>query len=291
MDSEHRRLEFYNFYKKEQFDLPNHFLDYNYVKVSDMLHYGGVKALKWELEQKRYIEIKLDQYYLFGRDEYHYAHHLHQNLIYGFDDKQKVFMTVGYDNSGKIQRYNVSYRDINETLKRNKSHIIKIITYCQGFRFYRFMPEYIQRICKDYLEEKNTELLMQAFLPTEKTVQGIGIYRELCTQKGINLLIADRRISYLLYEHKVIMEKRIEYMWEEKLINEELYKKLKLLSQTARTTAFNLVHLMQKYRFRPDKREDGLIKHMISELEENDKKLMYALVYEWEIDEKESRDA
>ena len=126
----------------------------------------------------------------------------------------------------------------------------------------------------------------QAFL-----VQGIGIYRELCTQKGINLLIADRRISYLLYEHKVIMEKRIEYMWEEKLINEELYKKLKLLSQTARTTAFNLVHLMQKYRFRPDKREDGLIKHMISELEENDKKLMYALVYEWEIDEKESRDA
>ena len=71
---------------------------------------------------------------------------------------------------------------------------------------------------------------MQAFLPTEKTVQGIGIYRELCTQKGINLLIADRRISYLLYEHKVIMEKRIEYMWEEKLINEELYKKLKLFS-------------------------------------------------------------
>ena len=105
-----------------------------------MLHYGGVKALKWELEQKRYIEIKLDQYYLVGRDEYHYAHHLHQNLIYGFDDKQKVFMTVGYDNSGKIQRYNVSYRDINETLKQNKNHVIKIITYCQGFRFYRFMP-------------------------------------------------------------------------------------------------------------------------------------------------------
>lgn len=87
------------------------------------------------------------------------------------------------------------------------------------------------------------------------------------------------------------MEKRIEYMWEEKLINEELYKKLKLFSETARTTAFNLVHLMQKYRFRPDKREDGLIKHMISEMEENDKKLMHALVYEWKIDEKESRDA
>lgn len=52
-----------------------------------------------------------------------------------------------------------------------------------------------------------------------------------------------------------------------------------------------MVHLMQKYRFRPDKREDGLIKHMISELEENDKKLMHALVYEWKIDEKESRDA
>ena len=67
--------------------------------------------------------------------------------------------------------------------------------------------------------------------------------------------------------------------------------KIKLFSETARTTAFNLVHLMQKYRFRPDKREDGVIKHMVSELEENDKKLMHALVYEWKIDEKESRDA
>ena len=45
---------------------------------------------------------------------------------------------------------------------------------------------------------------------------------------------------------------------------------------------------MQKYRFRPDKREDGLIKQMLSELEENDRKLMQILAYEWKTDEKEN---
>ena len=35
--SMHRRLEFYNFYKDEQFDLPNHFLNYNYIQVQDLM--------------------------------------------------------------------------------------------------------------------------------------------------------------------------------------------------------------------------------------------------------------
>ena len=146
--------KFYNFYKNEQFDLPNHFLDYSYIKVSDLLHYGGVKVLKWELEQKRYMEIKLDQYYLFGRDEYHYVHHLHQNLIYGFDDKQKVFMTVGYDNLGKIQRYTVSYHDINETFKQNKDVMVKVISYQQGFRRVVLCQNICKMSVKTFLRKK-----------------------------------------------------------------------------------------------------------------------------------------
>ena len=46
----------------------------------------------------------------------------------------------------------------------------------------------------------------------------------------MDLLIADRRLSYLLYEHKVIMEKRIEYMWDEKLLNAEFVQKTKAIS-------------------------------------------------------------
>ena len=286
LNSEHRRLDFYNFYKREEFDLPNHFLDYNYYKVIDLLHYGGIKAIKWELSQKRYIEIKIDQYYLFGRDEYHYIHHFHQNLIYGYDDKEGMFMTIGYDNSGKMQKYKISYKDMNKTLNRNVNAVIKSITYHQGFRFYRFMPVYIKNICKDYLEKKNTEISMQPFLPTEKSIHGIGIYDELCTQKGVNVLIADRRISYLLYEHKVIMEKRIDYMWHEKLLDKDMYKKLKNVAEKTKVTAFNLVHLMQKYRFRPDKRDDIIAKQLLIELKKNDKILMEMLVYEWRADKK-----
>lgn len=289
LNSEHRRLEFYNFYKNEQFDLPNYFLDYNYYKVTDLLHYSGIKALKWELKQKRYIEVKLDQYYLFGRNEYHYMHHLHQNLIYGYDDKQRIFMTIGYDNSGKIQKYNISYQDMSETLNRNTNLVVKSILYHQGFRFYHFVPAYIKKVCKEYLEKKNTELSVHSFLPTERSVHGIGIYEELRTQKGINVLISDRRLSYLLYEHKVIMEKRIDYMWHEKLLDKEMYKRLKDVAAKAKATSFNLIHLMQKYRFRPNKRDDVITKQLLTELEENDRTLMKILAYEWNADEKEKR--
>lgn len=279
--SMHRRLEFYNFYKDEQFDLPNHFLNYNYIQVQDLMQRGGISAIKWELCQKRYVEMKLDQYYLDGRDEYHYEHHLHQNLLYGFDDKQKIFLAVGYDNLGKIQKYHISYEDMKETLKRYEHIVIKSITYHQGFRFYRFVPEYIKKVCKDYLEGINTELATQPFLPTEDRVYGIRIYEELQTQKGLEVLVSDRRVSYVLYEHKVIMEKRIEYMWQEELIDKELYDTLKETAHLLVTTAFNLIHVCQKYRLRPDKRKDILLVDLLMNLKKEDEILMKYLTQEW----------
>ena len=71
-------------------------------------------------------------------------HHLHQNLLYGYDDKKKIFMAAGYENSGKLHTYTVSYSDMMAILKQNINLVIKVITYHQGFRFYRFVPEYIQ---------------------------------------------------------------------------------------------------------------------------------------------------
>ena len=95
-------------------------------------------------------------------------HHLHQNLLYGYDDKKKIFMAAGYENSGKLHTYTVSYSDMMAILKQNINLVIKVITYHQGFRFYRFVPEYIQEVCTDYLEERDAEQSMQCFLPAEK---------------------------------------------------------------------------------------------------------------------------
>ena len=118
-------------------------------------------------------------------------------------------------------------------------------------------------------------------MPTEDRVYGIRIYEELQTQKGLEVLVSDRRVSYVLYEHKVIMEKRIEYMWQEELIDKELYDTLKETAHLLVTTAFNLIHVCQKYRLRPDKRKDILLVDLLMNLKKEDEILMKYLTQEW----------
>lgn len=284
IDCMYRGLDYYCFFRDERHDIVNYFLDYNYMTAEDLKHYGIVKTLKWELFQKRYVEMKLDQYYIEGRAEYYSKHFEHQTLIYGFDDQKKSFLLAGYTNDGKIQKFTIKYNEVEQSITRYPEADIKRISYCQGMRWYEFMPEYIQKVCKDYLEGKNTELDAQAYFPIEKErVYGMKIYEQLQTHKGISALVADRRLSYLLYEHKKLMAERLEYMRAKEMVDVELYLKLKNIANKLVKTSFNLMHTTQKYRFRPEKQNDELLRKQLQELEENDKKMMYGMAYEWKI--------
>lgn len=282
----HRRLDYYNFFKDEQFDLTSYFLDYNHIRVKDLIWQGGIEAVKWELSQGRYMEMKLDQYYLEGREEYHFQHHVHQNLIYGFDEKKKCLFLIGYDNNGKIGKFNISYRDWEESIQRYPDIVVKNICYHQGFRFFRFLEKHVKKMCRDYLAGANPELATHSFLPTEKRKFGIDIYEDLCTGEGLDVLVADRRVSYLLYEHKVLMEKRVEYMWRENLLSQEVYEVLKEAAHKMTAVTFNLIHVTQKYRFRPDKREDALLCELLQSIKKEEEILMNQFIGEWKSEKK-----
>ena len=285
IDCKFRGLDYYCFFRDERHDIVNYFLDYSYLTSEDMEYYGVVKLLKWELCQKRYVEMKLDQYYIKGRDEYHSKHFEHQILIYGYDDTRKCFLLVGYSNNGKIQKFTIKYKEAEQSIKRYPEADIKRISYCQGLRWYEFIPEYVQKVCQDYLEGRNTELDAQAYFPIEKErVYGMKIYEQLNTNTGINVLVADRRLSYLLYEHKRLMKERLKYMYTKDLVNVELYQKMSNIADKLVKTSFNLMHTTQKYRFRPDKQNDEILKTQLKELEKNDRKLMQSIVYEWKIE-------
>lgn len=94
----HRRLDYSSFYKDEEYDLISYFLDRNRFASWELIKMGGIQALKQEILKGHYVELKIDQYYLSGHEEYHVRHHLHQNLIYGYDDRLHTFLTLGYSN-------------------------------------------------------------------------------------------------------------------------------------------------------------------------------------------------
>lgn len=276
----HRRLDYSSFYKDEEYDLISYFLDRNRFASWELIKMGGIQALKQEILKGHYVELKIDQYYLFGHEEYHVRHHLHQNLIYGYDDRLHTFLTLGYSNSGKIKKYTIQYIEMKRDLKRYPDIQIKIIKYRQGIHFYRFIPSYIKGIFEDYLAEINSEAKAQAFLPSEERVCGLGIYEELKTEAGLRVLVSDRRVSYLLYEHKQIMKRRIIYMGSIGIVSEGLLKKIEKQLQVLVKISFNLLHVAQKYRIRPSRREDEKLIAMLDKLKENEKELLACLVEE-----------
>ena len=165
-------------------------------------------------------------------------------------------------------------------LKRYPDIQIKIIKYRQGIHFYRFIPSYIKGVFEDYLAEINPEAKAQAFLPSEERVCGLGIYEELMTEAGLRVLVSDRRVSYLLYEHKQIMNRRILYMRSIGIVSEGLFNKIEKQLQVLEKVSFNLLHVAQKYRIRPSRREDEKLIAMLDELKENEKELLTYLLEE-----------
>lgn len=280
VDCMHRRLDYYSFYKDEEYELLNYFLDYNRFDANELVKFGVIRCLKRILSSERYVELKLDQYYLEGRDEYHSNHHLHQNLIYGFDDRHHTFMTIGYDNSGKINTYEIHYSELKNSVRRYPQVQIKIITYRQGIHFYHFLSTYVKGVIKDYLLGENSEFNTQSFLPTENRIYGIGIYEELKKEKGLDVLVSDRRVSYLLYEHKVIMEKRISYMFHIGILKEKLFFKAEEQIHNLVGQSFNLLNMAQKYRIQPAKRNDETLKKMLDEMKVNEKHLLEKILEE-----------
>lgn len=282
----HRRLDYYSFYKDEEYDLVNYFLDRNRFEVKELIQLKGIHYLKRMILDNRYIELKIDQYYLYGREEYHMRHYLHQNLIYGFDDQLHVFMVIGYDNYGKIKKYKIRYSDLKSSMKRYPEVQVKILTYRQGIHFYRFFPSYVKGIFEDYLAGRNSEEKVQSFLPVEERTYGINIYEELKTDKGLDILVSDRRVSYLLYEHKQIMEKRIAYMREMGIVNEGLFAKTESKIRFLIKESFNLLNVAQKYCIRPSRRRDEKLRQMLDAIKENERELIECLLDEgeWEVE-------
>lgn len=276
----HRRLDYYSFYKDEEYDLVSYFLDRNRFEAGELPPGRGIWSLKKAISKGNYVELKIDQYYLFGHEEYHLQHHLHQNLIYGYDDRLHAFLTIGYSNSGKIRKYRIRYTELKSSLKRYPEVRIKIMTYRQGIHFYRFIPSYVKGAFEDYLAGLNSERKMQAFLPSEERICGLGVYEELKTDTGLDVLVSDRRVSYLLYEHKQIMEKRISYMRHMGIISKNLFEKVEDQMQTLVKLSFNLINVAQKYRMRPSRRSDEKLVTMLDEIMKNEKELLMRLLEE-----------
>lgn len=215
---------FYGTFKEYQYYTDNYFLNYNKINVREYKEMGismfGIT--KYNLDKHKYVETFLDYYYIEGQKEYGKVHHYHQFLIYGYDDDKQLFFILGYNTNGIIKKQVISYQDFAECEQHNfNRNLLVIIEYEPDSRTFETNISYIAKMIQDYLQGKNSGIGLSNILTSEARQYGIKIYDELLIEKGLWLLTKDRRISFLLCEHKQCMAERLKFLEKKGFLSEE----------------------------------------------------------------------
>lgn len=208
-------LDYYMFPRKgvdASYNYMCNFLNTEYVSIQEHLavYKNVVSYLKNSIDNGYYINLALDEYGIKTKGAYDKYHNCHFNLFYGYDDEQQAFLILGYDMFGKINTTYVLYSYLQNTTYAND--IIRY-KYCVNQVEIKFSIGAIIQSIKEYIYGIDSSIKYMNMLASRSGCYGLKIFDELrFTEKGRWLLINDKRISYILYEHCLIMKNRLTYL-------------------------------------------------------------------------------
>lgn len=180
-----------------------HYIDVDYLSMAEVsgLFNSVDEFIKYSIDNRYYVELCFDEFDIPKRSAYRQYHFYHHNLIYGYDDKKKVYMTVGY--ADKPVYSELAYDIIEKARIDVEADIIRIRHNKDKSRF-QFDSNKFKRIIEEYIE---------GIASNERYVYGLKVLEELIhTERGRKVLICDIRVSYLIYEHCCVMRDRLVFM-------------------------------------------------------------------------------
>lgn len=166
---------------------------------------------KQMLEQGFYIWGTYDEFCIPGKAAYQQCSFIHGYLIYGYDDQAGVFKSAGYLADGRYVRFDIKYEDYYRS-----------VTYGDDVRqlqleYYRINKEYEGRIDIPRIKEKLTDYLDSRGYdnPRPNETFGVSVWNKFEKYiDGVEGNPVDMRYIRAYMEHKGIMDKRINCLWE-----------------------------------------------------------------------------
>ena len=188
------------------------FLDIKGISYREIPMGDICKLIKNILNSDEYVSIHLDEFYLNEKESFQKLHLVRENLVYGYDDAQKVFFVYGFGKREQMRSFQVSYDDM-------------LLAFEKGRRFYFSGAGYLKmKWCDPVVKMKIHECegfqLTETFLlhkihdfvyPMKPNLQneeikiyGSDVYKWIIEElqgktKGRTV---DYRTFHLLYEHK-----------------------------------------------------------------------------------------
>lgn len=236
------------------------------------------------IHNKKYLYLYLDEYDVPNRKAYKKFSFIHENLVFGYDDGTSTFDILGFDEDSIFRATTISYKqfvsaflDVERLIQLNDIHqqlhpnSIEVFNMLHIFEInphahYPFNPKLVIATLKDYLESKNTSDWFAMLREPWDRVYGLECYAYIINYyESLLKDEADYDVRYLhnLWEHKMLMTKRVEYMQENKFIDlsGEVIQKFKYIEDET----FALRNNMIRYSITKDK---NYIKRIISKLQE-----------------------
>ncbi len=192
----------------------------SYLEItSDILDYT-----KEKLEQGLYVNIHLDEFYLSEKDCFDTRHYVHENLIYGFSDREKVFYAFGFARKQKVQTFIIPYEEYLMAYEKGKLFLFcgaKYLTeeypwpvmlcLLKESSPYSFeVHDFLVKI-KEFLNPPDQEMVAE-----DLHMYGTDIYERILSElRGEEeQVVVDFRVFQLLYEQKQCIKRRLEFLQE-----------------------------------------------------------------------------
>lgn len=97
-----------------------------------------------------------DEFYVPAKGGYQKRHFVHNNLIYGYNDDARQFLSIGYTKNRIYEPFTVSYTDYVESVYRLEQRFIgALFCFYQPNAACRFDPDRYRRILYDYVTSAN----------------------------------------------------------------------------------------------------------------------------------------
>lgn len=229
--------------------------------------------LERQIDTGYYVEVLLDNYYISSSESFKSEHYTHQTLLYGYDNEAKTVFAADFYNHGKFVFTTISYNEVDEAYRAcvfdKNTPMWKTHIFSNRYVDYDYIPNLalMRTSLQDYLEGKDSfNKYFRSFDHRNMEIFfGLEYYDRLLRhceeQKHL-----DRRAFHVLYDRKIIMKLRVEYLLLKNIIHSTNYD---ILEQADSLANISLVvrNLVIKSQLCPEKGKAKLLTEIKLKLE------------------------
>lgn len=255
-----------------------------------------------------YVKALIDEgfyIYCMGNTEYISAYHndrywAHNLMVYGYDDVSQTFYLSDFFENGKYTRAACSYEELEKALQtaQMNRHFVNLI---YGMKLkeieYKFEVDMLLEKLTDYLGSVNLFCKYRTRMDEEfysnkggnayyyfsyaemKDLYyfGLSFYDKLADMAEKKSLRLKRPLD-LLYEHKLLMSRRLDFLWNNRYMRDSDYDKLKRTCDDMVRLSLIARNKYLKDQIRSSASSQKSLKERILEVQEKDRIWTEALI-------------